>query len=41
VGPGDSVGVAEGEAPIRRLGVGDGVELGVGLGVTDDVGVWL
>lgn len=38
MGPGVSVGVTEGEAPMRRLGVGVGVELGVTDGVTDRVG---
>jgi hypothetical protein len=39
VGPGVSVGVTEGDAPIRRLGVGLGVGVGVIDGVNDDVGV--
>jgi len=38
VGPGVSVGVTEGDAPIRRVGVGLGVELGVTEEVTDTVG---
>jgi hypothetical protein len=40
VGPGDSVGVIEGEAPMRRVGVGVGVGVAVWLGVIDSVGVW-
>jgi hypothetical protein len=39
VGPGVSVGVTEGEAPIRRVGVGEGVSVGVTDDVTDPVGV--
>ena len=39
VGPGVSVGVTEGEAPIRNVGVGDGVSVGVTDEVTDPVGV--
>jgi len=39
VGPGVSVGVTEGEAPIRRVGVGLGVSVGVPEEVTDEVGV--
>jgi len=39
VGPGVSVGVTEGEAPIRRVGVGLGVSVGVTLAVIDEVGV--
>ena len=39
VGPGVSVGVMEGDAPRRRLGVGVGVDEGVPLGVTEEVGV--
>ena len=39
VGPGVSVGVTEGEAPIRRVGVGLGVSVGVTDDVTDEVGV--
>jgi hypothetical protein len=39
VGPGVSVGVTEGDAPIRRLGVGLGVSVGVIEDVIDDVGV--
>jgi hypothetical protein len=39
VGPGVSVGVTEGDAPIRRLGVGLGVSVGVTEDVIDDVGV--
>ena len=39
VGPGVSVGVIDGEAPIRREGVGVGVDEGVGEAVTDSVGV--
>ena len=38
VGPGVSVGVTEGEAPTRRVGVGLGVELGVTEEVIDTVG---
>ena len=41
VGPGVSVGVTEGDAPIRRLGVGLGVCVDVCDGVTDNVGVGL
>jgi hypothetical protein len=39
VGPGVSVGVTDGEAPIRRVGVGDGVSVGVTEDVIDDVGL--
>jgi hypothetical protein len=39
VGPGVSVGVTEGDAPIRREGVGLGVSVGVGEGVIEEVGV--
>jgi len=39
VGPGVSVGVTEGEAPIRSVGVGLGVSVGVTEEVTDEVGV--
>ena len=39
VGPGVSVGVTEGEAPIRSVGVGEGVSVGVTDEVTDPVGV--
>ena len=39
VGPGVSVGVTEGDAPMRRLGVGVGVDDAVPLGVTEEVGV--
>ena len=39
VGPGVSVGVTEGDAPRRRLGVGLGVDEGVPLGVIEEVGV--
>jgi hypothetical protein len=39
VGPGVSVGVIDGEAPIRRVGVGDGVSVGVTDDVIEDVGV--
>ena len=39
VGPGVSVGVTEGEAPIRNVGVGEGVLVGVTDEVTDPVGV--
>lgn len=41
VGPGVSVGVTEGDAPIRREGVGVGVSVGVCEEVTDEVGVGL
>lgn len=39
VGPGVSVGVTEGEAPMRRVGVGLGVSVGVTDDVIDEVGV--
>jgi hypothetical protein len=39
VGPGVSVGVTDGEAPIRREGVGLGVSVGVMEEVTEGVGV--
>ena len=39
VGPGVSVGVTEGDAPIRNEGVGLGVGLGVMDEVTEGVGV--
>ena len=39
VGPGVSVGVTDGEAPIRRLGVGVGVSVGVTDDVIDQVGL--
>jgi serine acetyltransferase len=39
VGPGVSVGVTEGEAPIRRVGVGLGVSVGVTVAVIDELGV--
>jgi hypothetical protein len=39
VGPGVSVGVTEGDAPIRRVGVGVGVSVGVTEDVIEDVGV--
>ena len=39
VGPGVSVGVTEGDAPVRRDGVGVGVSVGVTDAVIDDVGV--
>ena len=39
VGPGVSVGVTEGDAPIRREGVGEGVPVGVTDEVTEPVGV--
>lgn len=41
VGPGVSVGVIEGEAPMRSVGVGLGVFEAVGLGVIEEVGVGL
>ena len=41
VGPGVSVGVTEGDAPIRREGVGVGVSVGVCEEVTDEVSVGL
>jgi hypothetical protein len=39
VGPGVSVGVTEGDAPIRSVSVGVGVGVGVWLDVTEFVGV--
>jgi len=39
VGPGVSVGVTEGDAPIRKVGVGEGVAVGVTDEVTEPVGV--
>ena len=39
VGPGVSVGVIDGEAPIRSVGVGVGVPVAVGEGVSEEVGL--
>ena len=39
VGPGVSVGVTDGDAPMRREGVGLGVSVGVCEGVTEEDGV--